>query len=55
MQLTLDDRQVAVLRDTLESVLGDLRMEIVDTDNPAFKRGLREREGVLRSLLDALT
>ena len=54
MQLTLDDNQVAVLRDILHSELGDLRMEIADTDNPAYRRELKAREDVLRSLIDAV-
>jgi len=54
MQLTLDDTQAEVLRETLDSTLRDLRFEIADTDNPAFRRQLKAREEVLRSLLTAL-
>jgi hypothetical protein len=54
MQLTLDHTQAEVLRETLDSTLRDLRFEIADTDNPAFRRQLKAREEVLRSLLTAL-
>ena len=38
----------------LASYLGDLRMEIADTDNPGFRRELRAEEGQLRALLERL-
>jgi hypothetical protein len=54
MELKLDETQAAELRDTLSSALGALRMEIVATDNPAYRRDLKARETVLRDLLGQL-
>lgn len=54
MRLELDNDQVAVLQDVLESTLGDLRMEISNTDNAQFRRGLRAREDTLRTILAEL-
>ena len=55
MELRLDNDQTALLRDVLDSTWRDLRYEIADTDNPAFKRQLRQREQILRSIVDLLT
>lgn len=54
MQLTLDDTQAGLLRELLDSALRDLRMEIVTTDNPTWKRTLHEREDAIRSMLEPL-
>ena len=54
MDLHVDDAHVSVLRDVLDAALRDLRYEIADTDNPHFKRRLRNRESVLRALLEPL-
>jgi hypothetical protein len=54
VQLQLDNDQAAVLQDVLESTLGDLRMEISNTDNAQFRRGLRAREDTLRTILAEL-
>ena len=50
MQLHLDDREAHLLREVLRSYLKELRGEIVDTDNVAYKRTLREE----RDALDAI-
>jgi len=54
MALTLDITQTETLRELLDNALRDLRFEIADTDNSAFKAGLRDRQRVLRSILDLL-
>ena len=54
MTLTLDETQAAVLRELLDSALRDLSYEISNTDNPAFKRGLRARADSMRAVLEAL-
>jgi hypothetical protein len=54
MQLHLDDDQVEVLRDLLRSSLGDLSMEIADTDNAAFRAGLRRQRELLRLVYERL-
>jgi hypothetical protein len=43
-----------VLHEVLESTLGELRMEIANTDNAQFRRGLRAREDTLRAILAEL-
>ncbi len=55
MELRLDTDQTALLREVLESTWRDLRYEIADTDNPAFKRQLKQREQLLRSILERLS
>jgi hypothetical protein len=54
MELKLDNREVEVLRATLENAWRDLRYEIADTDNPTFKRQLEEREAIIKSIIDRL-
>ena len=54
MELRLDASQTATLREILQSAWSDLRYEIADTDNAAYKTGLRDRERIIQSILDAL-
>jgi hypothetical protein len=54
MDLKLDDAQATELRATLDAVLSDLRMEIVETDNPAYRRDLKRRADILRAVRDHL-
>ena len=54
MDLRIDDAHVGLLRDVLDAALRDLRFEIADTDNAQYKQQLRERESVLRDLLEPL-
>lgn len=53
-RLELNVREAEVLRDTLESYISDLRMEIANTDAMDFRDQLKEREAVLRRIADAL-
>ena len=52
MHLQLSAEQGALLHQLLDEALGDLRMEIADTDNSRYKEQLRGREQTLLSLLD---
>ncbi len=54
MDLHLDDTQSSYLRKLLTSSLGDLRMEIANTDNPEYRRGLQADEATLRAILAEL-
>jgi hypothetical protein len=54
MDVSLSVAESAAVRKALESYLRDLRMEIVDTDNPEYKRELREERGLLESTLGRL-
>jgi hypothetical protein len=48
VELTVDES--SALRHALDSYLSDLRMEIADTDNVAFKRDLRDERAALESV-----
>ena len=50
MELSFDLEEAALLREVVATYLSDLRMEIVDTDNAAFRRDLRTRERILRAV-----
>jgi hypothetical protein len=52
LQLHLDEQQAELLQEILDRAFRDLRYEIVGTDRSEYKRQLREREAVLRSILD---
>jgi hypothetical protein len=54
MLVDLDTAHVAVLRELLETRLGNLSSEIRHTDSPRVRVELREEREALRSLLDAL-
>lgn len=47
MEVALDEDESAAVQRALESYLSDLRMEIVDTDNPGLKRTLRDERATL--------
>jgi hypothetical protein len=51
VKLELEADQHALLVELLESDLGDLRAEIVDTDNSVYHDRLKQRERLLASLL----
>lgn len=51
MDVTLDKEESAAIQAALRSYCSDLRMEIVDTDNPEYRRTLKaEREVLERAL-----
>ena len=54
MELHLDDEQASELGKLLAQTLGELSSEIADTDNPAFKRALRERRHQLQTISQQL-
>jgi hypothetical protein len=54
MDLTFDEAEVGKLRDLLTSELGDLRMQIADTDTSTFRDQLKAEKQVVLSLLDKL-
>ena len=54
MELHLDDQEVPVLRDLLKSALGDLSMEIANTDNAQFRAGLRRDRDLMKAVFDRL-
>jgi hypothetical protein len=54
MNVELSETEVELVAKILTNYLSDLRMEIADTDNPDFRRGLRAEEESLRSILARL-
>jgi len=54
LELKLEEPEVEILREILDGSLRDLKYEIADTDNLTFKRKLRDREALVRSILDKL-
>ena len=54
MDLHIDDAHVGVLREVLDAALRDLRFDIADTYDWDYRQELRERESVLRDLLEPL-
>ena len=53
-RLELTSEEAYVLRETLESYLSDLRMEIADTDRKDFRDQLKHRKELLERITDAL-
>jgi hypothetical protein len=49
--MELDDASAAVLRDLVAAAVRDLHYEIAGTDNPEYRRGLRERVEILEAIL----
>lgn len=54
MELRLGDDDAVVLSDVLTRYLGELSAEISHTDNPDYRRRLRDRREALRRVLAAL-
>ena len=54
MEITLTGAEKLVLRETVEKALHEMLMEIANTDNRKMREGLKEREGILRTILAKL-
>jgi uncharacterized protein HemX len=52
--LELSSEEAYVLRETLQSFLSDLRMEIVDTDRKDYRDQLKHRRQLLERVVEAL-
>lgn len=55
MELTLTDKEILLLKEILESDLSKLLMEIANTDVRSMRKGLKEREDALRSIVEKLS
>lgn len=55
MQLQLTSEEASLLVEIFTGYLGDLRMEIADTDSLTFKDGLKRKEATLKAILQRLT
>ena len=53
-RLELDEAEAGVLRETLADYVSDLRMEISNTDSMDFREALKEKERLLKRLLERL-
>ena len=54
MEVHFDAAESEALQSALRSYLGDLRMEISQTDNPAYRRELRADRAALESVVAKL-
>lgn len=54
MELELQDSEVQLLERVLTSALGDLRMEITDTEKFELRESLKKDEEVLKSIIRRL-
>lgn len=54
MELHLDEPQQRELHSLLTHALGELSSEMADTENPAFKRMLRDRRHQLQAILQQI-
>ena len=53
--LELEPHQAEMLNEILQSFLGDLRMEIAQTDSMNFREELKKREALLKHLIERLS
>ena len=54
MEITLNGAEKLVLRETLEKAINEMLMEIANTDNRKMRDGLKEREEILKTILEKL-
>ena len=54
VRLELDDKEARILAEILRYHLSELRMEIADTDSMNFREALKEKEALIRRLLENL-
>ena len=53
-RIELSPEEGAILREILESYVGDLRMEIAATDAQEFREALKKREEVVKAAMKQL-
>ena len=54
MGITLTAAENLVLRETVEKAIHEMLMEIANTDNRKMREGLREREEILKRIVEKL-
>jgi hypothetical protein len=54
VNLELSEDEAVILKESLQSFLSDLRMEIADTDRMEFRDGLKHRKMVLMKVVELL-
>jgi predicted house-cleaning noncanonical NTP pyrophosphatase (MazG superfamily) len=55
MEITLTAPERFVLRETLEKAINDMLMEIANTDHRKMRDALKEREELLKTILEKLS
>ena len=55
MEITLTGTEKDVLRETVEKAIHEMLMEIANTDNRKMREGLREREEILKRIVEKLS
>jgi len=55
MEITLTAAENLVLRETVEKAINEMLMEIANTDNRKMREGLREREEILKRIVEKLS
>jgi len=55
MGITLTAAENLVLRETVEKAIHEMLMEIANTDNRKMREGLREREEILKRIVEKLS
>jgi hypothetical protein len=53
-QISLTEDEAAVLKDVLESYLGELRMEVSNTEQYDFRLALKRKEAVIKELISRI-
>jgi hypothetical protein len=54
MDVHLTPEEVVALQQVLNTYCGDLRMEIAETDNAEYRRGLRDERALLEGVIAKL-
>jgi hypothetical protein len=54
MMIELSSEELAVLRESLEIYLADLRREVAGTENPEMRHGLQRKQDTLEGVLTRL-
>lgn len=54
MEITLTASEIFVLREALEKAINDMLMEIANTDHRKMREALKEREEILKTILEKL-
>ncbi len=54
MEITLQPKELDLVRQVLANYLSDLRMEIADTDDHDYREGLKDNEAIIKSVLNRL-
>ena len=54
MEVTLTGPERFVLREALEKAINEMLMEIANTDNRKMREGLKEREEILKGILEKI-